>query len=429
MKPRTKIECEIVELSRHLPEVTTAQLASAQRKCFTRTARALKNGKIACLECGNQWIDKHPENTTICPHCACKLKVAFSTKENFKDDSFFAILDVVAGYQVVRLYDIRTYKKVGKVARYAWCEVVQRWMMPKGRKESVILAVGTSNGSYCWSSTLEVRNEFYASYGYQFEKYNPIPYHICPGWRVWPDLKRNGFRGEVHGIAPHKLFKAIRSNTIAETLLKSKQHSLLEHYIGHSSGSVCDYWRSICICNRNKYTVQDAGMWIDYLSMLKREGKDILNAIYICPKDLKKAHDELSAKIQIREKREQKERERLKALENEKTFKELKSKYFGVEIVRGDIQIKVLDSIEAFLEEGAAMHHCVFSGAYYLKPDSLVLSATIKGVRVETVEVSLKTLKVVQSRGVCNSQTAHHDKIIRLVNREIKKQIKSRLTA
>lgn len=291
------------------------------------------------------------------------------------------------------------------------------------------MAVGTSNGSYCWSSILEVRNEFYGSYGYHFEKYNPIPYYICTGWRVWRDIKRNGFRGDVHGIAPHKLFKAICSNTIAETLLKSKQHSLLSYYIGRNSARVCDYWRSICICNRNKYIVKDAEMWIDYLSMLKREGKDILNAKYVCPKHLKKAHDELSAKIHIREERERKERERLKALENEKIFKELKSKYFGVEIVSGDIRIKVLDSVEAFLEEGAAMHHCVFSGAYYLRPDSLILSATINGVRVETVEVSLKTLKVVQSRGVCNSQTDHHDKIVRLVNREIKKQIKSRMTA
>ena len=47
--------------------------------------------------------------------------------------------------------------------------------------------------------------------------------------------------------------------------------------------------------------------------------------------------------------------------------------------------------------------------------DSLILSATIDGKRIETIEVSLKTLKVVQSRGVCNSNTEYHDRIIRLV--------------
>ena len=40
---------------------------------------------------------------------------------------------------------------------------------------------------------------------------------------------------------------------------------------------------------------------------------------------------------------------------------------------------------------------------------------TIDGKRIETVEVSLTTLKVVQSRGLCNSNTEYHDRIIRLV--------------
>ena len=45
------------------------------------------------------------------------------------------------------------------------------------------------------------------------------------------------------------------------------------------------------------------------------------------------------------------------------------------------------------------MHHCVFTNEYYLKADSLILSATIDGKRIETIEVSLKRMEVVQSRG------------------------------
>lgn len=74
------------------------------------------------------------------------------------------------------------------------------------------------------------------------------------------------------------------------------------------------------------------------------------------------------------------------------------------------------------------MHHCVFANKYYLRPDSLILSATIDGQRVETVEVSLKRLQVVQSRGVCNQNTAYHDRIIQLVNRNIH-LIRERITA
>ena len=52
--------------------------------------------------------------------------------------------------------------------------------------------------------------------------------------------------------------------------------------------------------------------------------------------------------------------------------------------------------------------------------ESLILSAKDKaGNRIETIELSLKTFKVVQSRGVCNTNTPMHDEIIELVNKNI----------
>ena len=77
----------------------------------------------------------------------------------------------------------------------------------------------------------------------------------------------------------------------------------------------------------------------------------------------------------------------------------------------------MLESVAEFAEEGTAMHHCVWSNEYYLKKDSLILSATIDGKRIETVEVSLKTFEVVQCRGLCNENTEYHDRIIALVNK------------
>jgi hypothetical protein len=72
------------------------------------------------------------------------------------------------------------------------------------------------------------------------------------------------------------------------------------------------------------------------------------------------------------------------------------------------------------VEEGQAMHHCVYGNGYYKRDDSLILSAKDNdGKRLETIEVSLKTFKVVQSRGVCNSNTDKHDEIVRLVNDNI----------
>ena len=107
-------------------------------------------------------------------------------------------------------------------------------------------------------------------------------------------------------------------------------------------------------------------------------------------------------------------------MENEKHFHELKSKFFGIRFTDGTIQVHVLESVQEFLEEGVTMHHCVFDNAYYLKENSLILSATIEGRRIETVEVNLDTLKVVQSRGVCNKNTEYHDQIVSLVNANCK---------
>lgn len=53
-------------------------------------------------------------------------------------------------------------------------------------------------------------------------------------------------------------------------------------------------------------------------------------------------------------------------------------------------------------------------------PNSLILSAKDKnGKRIETIEIDLKTFKVVQSRGVCNKNTDKHDEIVKLVRDNI----------
>ena len=101
---------------------------------------------------------------------------------------------------------------------------------------------------------------------------------------------------------------------------------------------------------------------------------------------------------------------------NEKRFQELKSKFFGIRFTDGTIQVRVLESVQEYIEEGAELHHCLFSNEYYLKENSLNLSATIEGRRIETIEVNLDTLKVVQSRRVCNKNAEYHDQIVSLVN-------------
>lgn len=90
----------------------------------------------------------------------------------------------------------------------------------------------------------------------------------------------------------------------------------------------------------------------------------------------------------------------------------------------------MLDSIEAFQAEGSSLHHCVFQCEYYAKVDSVILSAHDRqGNRIETVEFSLSQGKVIQSRGLCNSNTEYHDRIVGLVNANAYRFLEARTPA
>ena len=211
-------------------------------------------------------------------------------------------------------------------------------------------------------------------------------------------------------------------------MLKAGQGELLKYFVHRDFRNIDTYWNSIRICIRNGYTIEDGSMWCDYITQLHFFGKDTNSPKYVCPNNLHQQHDLYMKKRRAYNEREELERKRQKARENEAKFKELKGKFFGIAFTDGIIQVRVLESVDEYMEEGRAMHHCVFDGSYFLRPESLVLSATIDGNRVETVEISLKTLKVVQSRGVCNQNTEHHDRIVKLVKKNMK-QIRSRLAA
>ena len=176
------------------------------------------------------------------------------------------------------------------------------------------------------------------------------------------------------------------------------------------------YWAAYKITLRNHYDIIDIALWCDYVDMLRRLGKDIHSPKYVCPENLQEAHDTAQRKLQAQRDKEAETRRRQQAIENEERFQELKSPFFGITFTDGVIQVKVLESVQEYLEEGKALHHCVFTNEYYLKKQSLILSARIDGKRIETIEVSLQTLEVVQSRGLCNKNTEYHDRIINLVN-------------
>ena len=172
----------------------------------------------------------------------------------------------------------------------------------------------------------------------------------------------------------------------------------------------------------------DISLWYDYVDMLRRLGKDIHSPKYVCPENLQESHDTAQRKLQTKQDKEAEARRRQKAIENEERFQALKVPFFGITFTDGVIQVKVLESVQEYLEEGKALHHCVFTNEYYLKKQSLILSARIDGKRIETIEVSLETMKVIQGRGLQNKNTEYHEQIVNLVNANCK-LIKQRMRA
>jgi hypothetical protein len=413
MKPRTKFQQQVFAASKNLPAISDAQIKWAYRNCMQHIGRRTKKGVISCLECGDEWTDKTAEKYCICPHCKAKLQIADTKKRIFKEYEYFCLVTTCADSQVLRFFYLQSYAKVGEKAQYFHSEVIQKWIAPNGRHASIARLRPMTCFADTWNfqSKLEIRPER--------PLYNAVPTCVYPRQRLIPELTRSGYKGEFYKLTPFELFYSLLTDNRAETLLKAGQINLLKFFINDDFRSMDEYWASIRICLRNGYKVNKASIWRDYIDLLRFFGKDLHNAKYVCPADLKAEHDRYVQKKRDWQEKVRKEKARKKALADEVVFKEAKSKFFGIRFTDGLVQVRVLESVEEIMQEGDVMHHCVFTNEYYLKPDSLILSACIAEKHIETIELSLSKLQVLQSRGVCNKNTEYHERIMALVRKNI----------
>lgn len=413
MKPKNKFQQRVFELSKKLSPITRTQVKWGYENCIDHIGRRTVKGIVSCLECGHTWTDKTTEAHCTCPNCHTKLIINDTKKRVFDDYQYFCIVTASEEFQVLRFFYIDYRAKAGEKARYFHSEVIQLWIAPNGKHATIAKLRPMSCFSDTWNfcSKLEIRpNKNF---------YNAHPTATYPRMKLTPEIKRSGFTGDFHKLTPFDLFHYIVTENKAETLLKANEVKLLQFFAYNTSRNIADYWASIRICIRNGYAIDDVSIWLDYIDLLRFFGKDLHNAKYVCPEDLKAEHDKYVEKKRVHIEQERKEEAKRQALEDEALFQELKSKFFGIQFTDGVIQVRVLESVTEIMQEGDAMHHCVFTNDYHLRPDSLILSAQIDGKRVETIEISLSKLRVVQSRGVCNKDTEHHDRIIKLVNKNI----------
>ncbi len=442
MKPKTRIQKEVARLSANLHPISATQIAWAYRHCVEHIGYRAKKGNITCSDCGHEWHSNSKLCDSLvgctCPKCHAELKVQDTRKRTHKEAQYFSVITTCKGYQVIRVAQIRTKSRKGEPMQFYCHEVVQRWIAPDGKVTDMAM-LRSFSFCYCdvWAleSVMEIR-PYNSLYDDVVERGD-----VYPKMRILPQLKRNGFKGDFHDISPVRLFRALLSDPRVETLLKGGEIECMKYFLVNPRAAD-ECWASYLIAKRHKYQIDNLSIWCDYLRMLKKLGQDLRNPKNICPEDFIAAHDNATRKVEaIHEKEraaarrrweiEKREREQQRQLQRKKDAEDFivnKSKFFGLVISDEEISVKVLESIDEYYNEGKIQHICVFGSEYYKKANSLILSARIGDEIIETVEVDLRTLKVVQCHGKYNQDTEYHDRIITLVESNAE-QIRQRMKA
>ena len=410
MKPRNKKQERILALSGQLRPLSKAQMQWALNYTINHFAYRLKNGKAVCLKCGHEW--NASEGVCRCPHCGISLEVKTTKERVRKDKSYFNIITAKGGYQIIRMFLMSVELRKGMVAEPSFQEIGQYWLDENGNATVVGLkrTIGWYVDSFDYCSKFELRRDNDA---FQFI----ADQWVYPRIKVTDTIKRNGFDGHTYDINPLTLFKELLTNPKAETLMKSGDVEMLR-YLCHSpfnADEIDFYWKSIKVAKRAGFEFEDAQMWMDYIKMLERMGKDLHSPVLVAPHDLKTAHDLYSAKVERQRIKQQREEDRKKAETDEAKFEELKGRYIGLVMTDGEIVIHTLNSVAEYYDEGSRQHICVGSAGYYLKENSLVFTAKIKGQTIATIEISLSDYSIIQCRAFANKVCKYQDRIAKII--------------
>lgn len=375
MKPRNRIQREIVAISSALPPI---------------------NGKQ------KEWGIAH----------------SYTAKERTQNKRiyrYFVISSRAKDWQVCRFFQVCKVKQ-----DYHVIEPVRLWFNSDGHMEVEAMNRFCMSGiidSWIIDSDLSLKQTpaLYNDYTLM------LPISASKVTSMLPILKRNGLKRSFHNMQPRDVIEGLLKNNMFETLWKCGQLSLLQAlaYNWSIDYNNADKVAAVKIALRHGYKVTDGRMWLDMIGLLLRAHKDIRNPKFVCPIDLKKGHDQALDWCNRYEERQRKISERNKLREDKnaaKRYEEARRRFSGLKLTDGIIVVQVLPTVKDIMQEGNAMHHCVFAAGYYKRLDSLLLTAKVNGLRAETIEVDLKRYELVQSRGVCNQNSKYHAEIVNLVN-------------
>lgn len=245
MKPRNKIQREVVAISGNLPPIMDNQ---------------------------REWGVVH----------------SYTAKERTYEKTmyrYFVISSRVRDWQVCRFFQIRKQRQL-----YEVIEPVRLWFNADGHMEVEAMNRFCMSGkidSWIVDSELTLKNKpaTYKDYTQM------LPISASKVTSMLPILKRNGLKGSFHNMQPRDVIEGLLKNNMFETLWKCRQYSLLRALaFGWNAGyNDVDKMTAVKVILHHDYKVTDGKMWLDMIDMLQRAQKDIRNPKFVCPDDLKKS--------------------------------------------------------------------------------------------------------------------------------------------
>lgn len=221
-----------------------------------------------------------------------------------------SFLTTCKGYQVVR-----TFEFVIEEGKRHIEEVMQHWYDENGVE--TILGIDYTRNVYSFSwkfgskMSIKYHNDHCSGYYVWEDIFTTEGNDVCPYGQITATLKRNGWcrrllrlRNDVGDIIQRLL-----ADRDAEWLVKIGQYELLAFLMSRGD-HVVPYKYAVKVALRTGYvlSLDNIGLWYDYLALLNEEGRDLHNAHYVCPADLKKAHDRLVLRKEERMRKEAQER-------------------------------------------------------------------------------------------------------------------------
>ena len=440
MKARTAKERTVEALTaQYIRPLTDEQIRAAhgvaRPKSYVLCPGNTKDkGLVWCTNCGHV-INFRPALIVnqgarcVCDNCGATLagtnEAMYSNHGHLShdDSALVALAEVVGEWQVFRYFYIASTSRLGQ---RAWLsrptEVVRRWYnVVRGGKE-VVWSVGITGmmyGTWNFNAPLSLKSENTRPTYHGTNSYKFIPDAWIPGGTWHKALKRDGCKGETTArrldLAPHEIVPAFTCPQIV-TLVKGHHYKMARYYsggVGNGFRELREDWTSIKVALRHGYTPRDPQVWHDLLHYLRNLHRDTLSPRWICPANLRLAHDTAERTYVRRDMAQKKEVEKKQLAKAEKKYAKHIAAFVGLELVGAGFSIAVIPTVADVKVEGERMHHCVYNMGYYAVETSLLLSArSADGRRLETIEFDLERGKVLQSRAACNKTSPKHDEIL-----------------